>query len=68
MNLIGPDGKARPITKVDLNGLSVAYRFEEGVEVPKLANGLKGWKLEYRTPAPLREYPVRFRLKDIPLP
>ncbi len=28
----------------------------------------KGWTLTYQTPAPLVEFPVRFDLKDIPLP
>ena len=28
----------------------------------------KGWTLTYETPAPLVEFPVRFELKDIPLP
>ena len=27
-----------------------------------------GWKLEYRTPGPLREIVVPFELKNIPLP
>jgi hypothetical protein len=27
-----------------------------------------GWKLEYRTPGPMREIVVPFELKDIPLP
>jgi hypothetical protein len=28
----------------------------------------KGWTLTYETPATLVEFPVRFELKDIPLP
>ena len=34
---------------------------------PNVANP-KGWQLVYETPAPLVEFPVRFELKDIPLP
>ena len=39
------------------------YRFK-GVE----PGSRKGWSLVYETPAPLVEFPVRFDLKDIPLP
>lgn len=39
------------------------YRFPASV-----VGDLKGWSLTYDTPAPLREFPVRFALVDIPLP
>jgi hypothetical protein len=42
---------------------AAAYRFR-AAEVGDLA----GWSLVYDTPGPLREFPVRFALKDIPLP
>jgi hypothetical protein len=44
------------------------YRFRSaGGKGPNLADR-KGWRLVYETPAPLVEFPVRFELKDIPLP
>src|SRR5207248_413072 len=44
------------------------YRFRTADgKGPNVAN-LKGWQLVYETPAPLVEFPVRFELKDIPLP
>ena len=43
--------------------VTLDYRFPTA-EVGDLA----GWTLDYRTPGPLREFPVRFKLTDIPLP
>ncbi len=43
--------------------VAVAYRFNTA-EVGDLA----GWSLVYDTPGPLREFAVRFKLLDIPLP
>lgn len=40
------------------------YRFR-AVDLPQSP---AGWKLMYETPAALREYPVRFTLRDLPLP
>lgn len=67
--LVGPSG-----TKV-LNPIDYAinevgrtatgiYRFR----VEDVSGGPAGWKLVYETPSALREYPIRFTLRAIPLP
>jgi hypothetical protein len=69
MFLVAPGG-ARKFAPVDHeeNGTAIRYRFKEDmVRGPVLAN-LKGWKLEYETPGPMREVPVKFELKEIALP
>ncbi|OWK46327.1 hypothetical protein [Fimbriiglobus ruber] len=66
--LVAPD-KAKKFTPVDDEviqrgtGVIAIYRFQSP---PPVAG--KGWTLEYDTPAPLVEFPIRFELKDIPLP
>ncbi len=44
------------------------YRFAENPAKGLMPGDRKGWSLVYETPAPLVEFPVRFELKDIPLP
>ena len=44
-------------------GVTLGYRFRATA-----VGDLAGWTLHYDTPGPLREYPVRFTLRDIPLP
>jgi hypothetical protein len=43
--------------------VAAAYRFR-AADVGDLA----GWSLVLDTPGPLREFPVRFTLRDVPLP
>jgi hypothetical protein len=66
--LVGPDkAKVLEPTSYDIpeqgRRVVAVYRFPGGA----LASP-KGWTLTYETPAPLVEFPVRFELKDIPLP
>jgi len=64
--LIGPDGKTRVVCDdVEINGNSLRYRIKQSDFQPK---DLKGWTLEYETPGPMREVPIAFTLKNIPLP
>jgi hypothetical protein len=44
------------------------YRFQIGERKGLTITDIQGWQLIYDTPAPLVEFPVRFELKDIPLP
>lgn len=57
-------GKAWPATDPEVisdgRRVTAVYRFPAGVPA--------GATFEYTTPAPLAEYPVRFDLRDIPLP
>ncbi|HEY2784067.1 MAG TPA: hypothetical protein VGJ05_03755 [Fimbriiglobus sp.] len=46
--------------------LVAAYRFKE--DAAKGLTPKAGWTLEYETPSPLKEYTVKFALKDIVLP
>jgi hypothetical protein len=46
---------------------TAVYRFAAGGRGPNLGDR-KGWSVVYETPAPLAEFPVRFELKDLPLP
>lgn len=66
--LVGPD-KAKALEPTDYDvpeqgrRVVAVYRFSgSAIASPK------GWTLTYETPAPLVEFPVRFELKDIPLP
>jgi len=68
LSFISPQGKRFPVTKVEIDGTTMTYRLEETAQTGPLPKDLQGWKLEFTTPAPLREFPVRFRLRDIPLP
>jgi hypothetical protein len=69
--LISPKGVRTGTTNFETlgraGGADGVYRFpaETLGGIPK---DTAGWKLEYTTPSPLKEVPVRFRLKDIPLP
>lgn len=64
--LVGPDKSLTP-TDYDIpeqgRRVVAVYRFPGSA-----LNSPKGWTLTYETPAPLVEFPVRFELKDIPLP
>lgn len=64
--LISPDGTRFPATDEEIDGRRVRYRFKEGKSfAPK---DLRGWKLTYEAPGPIREVPVTFELKGIGLP
>jgi hypothetical protein len=64
--LVGPDNALKP-TDFDIpeqgRRVVAVYRFPGNA-----LTSPKGWTLTYETPAPLVEFPVRFELKDIPLP
>jgi hypothetical protein len=67
--LIAPD-KAKVLEPLDYDvpeqggrRVVAVYRFPG-----KAIADRKGWSLVYETPAPLVEFPIRFDLKDIPLP
>ncbi len=66
ITVISPDGKKITTDDEQINGSSIRYRFKETKDF-KPAN-LNGWKLEYETPGVMREVPVKFELKGIPLP
>ena len=64
--LVPPDN--RPLAAADYEHGAAGGRVS-GVYRFKVRPGdRKGWSLVYETPAPLVEFPVRFDLKDIPLP
>ncbi len=67
--LISPDGtkKFAPIDHEE-NGTAIRYRFREDAKTGLVLGNRKGWKIEYETPGPMREVPVTFELKGIPLP
>lgn len=67
--LIGPDGTKR-LRPIDFE-INEVGRTATGIcrfRAADLPQGPTGWKLVYDTPAALREYPVTFELRDIPLP
>lgn len=64
--LVSPQGKKIVTEDEEIDGHSIRYRFKETADF-KPAN-LKGWKLEYETTGVMREVPVKFELKGIPLP
>ncbi len=70
IRIFAPDGKevGQP-ENFELNTLGrvirAAYRYSFNQVDWK---NRSGWKVIYETPAPLREFPVRFQFKDIPLP
>jgi hypothetical protein len=67
LRLISPSG--RPLDPTDYATQEAGRRAVCEYRFPAAAVGdLKGWSLTYDTPAPLREFPVRFELVDIPLP
>jgi hypothetical protein len=66
MTLISPDGAKFPATDEEIDSHRVRYRFKEDKSfAPK---DLKGWRLTYESPGPIREVPVKFELKGIELP
>ena len=69
LQLVSPAGKAFETTDYDFpeqgRKLVAVYRFP--ANGPQLGDR-KGWSAVYRTPAPLVEFPVRFDLREIPLP
>ncbi|MFO0847526.1 MAG: hypothetical protein U0871_03040 [Gemmataceae bacterium] len=67
LRLVSPGGK--PVEPTDYATQEAGRRAVCEYRFPAAAVGdLKGWSLAYDTPAPLREFPVRFALTDIPLP
>ncbi len=70
LRLIAPNG--RPVTDTEnqdvvSTGRSVKAAYRYSFKSADLGNRT-GWKIVYETPAPLVEFPVKFHLKDIPLP
>jgi hypothetical protein len=66
MTLIDPDGAKFPATDEEIDSRRVRYRFKEDKNfAPK---NLKGWKMTFEAPGPIRETPVKFELKGIELP
>ena len=67
LRLTGPNGQTVTPTDYDIpeqgRRVVAVYRFPT-TAVPDP----KGWTATYETPSPLVEFPVRFDLKDIPLP
>jgi hypothetical protein len=68
LTFVSPQGKRYPVGKVEIDGTTMTYRLEETEQIGPLPKDLQGWKLEFTTPAPLREFPVHFRLRDVSLP
>lgn len=70
IRLIAPNGRAVTETEnqdVSSSGRTVKAAYRYSFKSADLSNRA-GWKVVYETPAPLVEFPVRFQLKDIPLP
>jgi hypothetical protein len=63
MRLLMPKGDAIKADRVDFGEGSIRYVFKNRAKQVG-----PGWKLDYRTPGPMREVEVKFDLKDIPLP
>src|SRR5262249_2593541 len=63
MRLLMPKGDAIKADRVDFGEGSIRYIFRN-----RAKQGGPGWKLDYRTPGPMREVEAKFELKDIPLP
>jgi len=61
MRLVPPKGE--PIKADDVSAADFRYGFKNRARQVGL-----GWKLDYRTPGPMREIVVPFELKDIKLP
>ena len=59
--LVPPKGNPIPADQVEAADLRYGFKNRAGQVGP-------GWKLEYRTPGPMREIVVPFELKDIKLP
>jgi len=72
LQLISPTGKTLEGGEPDVPELgrkvSAVYRVSGDAAKNGLLADRKGWSAVYFTPAPLVEFEVRFRLKDIPLP
>lgn len=67
LRLVSPGGKL--VEPTDYATQEAGHRAVCEYRFPAATVGdLKGWSLTYDTPAPLREFPVRFELADIPLP
>jgi hypothetical protein len=63
MRLLSPKGDPIKADRVDFGEGSIRYVFKN-----RAGQVGTGWKLDYRTPGPMREVVVPFELKDIPLP
>jgi len=70
--LIDPNGRTHEPVDFDIPEqglrLSTVYRFPAEPAKNGVPAVRKGWSAVYYTPAPLVEFSVKFRLKDIPLP
>jgi hypothetical protein len=63
LRLLNPKGEPIKADRVDFGDGSIRYLFKNRAKQIG-----PGWKLEYRTPGPMREIAVPFELKDIRLP
>jgi hypothetical protein len=70
LRLVAPNGRAvaEPENQdAGANGRTVRAAYRYTFKTADLTDR-KGWKVVYEAPAPLVEFPLKFRLKDIPLP
>lgn len=70
LRLVAPSGRAvaEPENQdAGAVGRTVRAAYRYAFKAADLSNR-EGWKVVYETPAPLVEFPVKFRLKEIPLP
>ena len=63
LRLLNPKGEPIKADRVDFGDGSIRYLFKNRTKQIG-----PGWKLEYRTPGPMREIIVPFALKEIRLP
>jgi hypothetical protein len=63
LRLLNPKGEPIKADRIDFGDGSIRYQFKNRAKQIG-----PGWKLEYRTPGPMREIVVPFALKDIRLP
>jgi hypothetical protein len=59
---------SQPLTSTDFEHGAAGGRVSGVYRFKARPADRKGWSLVYETPAPLVEFPVKFDLKDIPLP
>lgn len=48
--------------------IPVSYHFQENPKKSLTIDDVRGWKVVVRSPGPIIEVPLRFTLKDVPLP
>jgi hypothetical protein len=73
IRLVSPDGRREfaPSGSEILqsgSGARIRYRFREDRQEGLVLGDVKGWSIAYRTPSPLKEFEVKFALRDVPLP